>query len=166
LGVASYDQAKSALIHLYRMSKHDIPSDFADNLKIFMKVMKRTVAAKKMEDGDSGIVGKKKMDFKVYEMICELFLKEEGEEYLFARCFLILDWNLMSRSDNIVHAHLFHITWEDDCLVFHFAKAKWTRQGGTVIRCDMFMPRPTLAPFLAFPLTSETLNCLTLTIHL
>ncbi len=72
------------------MSKYDIPSDFADNLKIFMKGMKRTVAAKKMEDGDSGIVGKKKMDFKVYEKICELILKEEGEEFLFARWFLTL----------------------------------------------------------------------------
>jgi hypothetical protein len=59
--------AKSALVHLYRMSKYDIPAEFADNLKIFMKGMKRHVAAKKMEDGDSGIIGKKKMDFKVYE---------------------------------------------------------------------------------------------------
>ena len=67
MGVASYDQAKSKLIHLYRMSKYDIPSDFADNLKIFIKGIKRTVAAKKMEDGDSGIIGKKKMDFKVYK---------------------------------------------------------------------------------------------------
>ena len=67
LGVASYDQAKSALVHLFRMSKYDIPAEFADNLKIFMKGMKRTVAAKKMEDGDSGIIGKKKMDFKVYK---------------------------------------------------------------------------------------------------
>ena len=49
------------------MSKYDIPAEFADNLKIFMKGMKRTVAAKKMEDGDSGIIGKKKMDFKVYK---------------------------------------------------------------------------------------------------
>ncbi len=53
--------------------------------------MKRTVAAKKMENGDSGIIGKKKMDFKVYKKICELFLKEEGEEFLFARCFLVLE---------------------------------------------------------------------------
>jgi hypothetical protein len=41
LGVSLYDQAKSSLVHLYRMSKYDIPSDFADNLKIFMKGMKR-----------------------------------------------------------------------------------------------------------------------------
>ncbi len=64
LRVSSYNQAKSALVHLYRLSKYEIPSDFNNNLKIFMKGMKRTVAAKKMEDGDSGIVGKKKMDFK------------------------------------------------------------------------------------------------------
>jgi hypothetical protein len=77
-----------------------------------------------MEDGDSGIVGKEKMDFKVYEKICELFMAEEGEEYLFAHCFLTLEWNLMARSESIVHAHFFHITWEDDCLAFCFAKSK------------------------------------------
>jgi len=49
------------------MSKYDIPAEFTDNLKIFMKGMKRTVATKKMEDGDSGIIGKKKMDFKVFK---------------------------------------------------------------------------------------------------
>jgi hypothetical protein len=40
-----------------------------------------------MEDGDSGIIGNKKMDFKVYEKHCELFMPEEGEEYLFAVVF-------------------------------------------------------------------------------
>ena len=35
----------------------------------------------------------------------------------------------MSRSDNIVHAHLFHITWEDDCLAFCFAKSKTDQTG-------------------------------------
>ena len=68
-GVSSYDQARSVLVHLYRMSKYDTPAEFAKNLKIFMKGMKRHVAAKKMEDGDSGIIGKKKIDFKAYEKI-------------------------------------------------------------------------------------------------
>ncbi len=65
-GFASYNQAKSALVHFYRMSKYDIPVEFAENLKIFMKEIKWHAAAKKMEDGDSGIVGKKKIGFKVY----------------------------------------------------------------------------------------------------
>ncbi len=70
--------------------------EMSDQLKMFMKCMKRHVASVKMESGDSQIVGKRKMDFKVYEKICELFLKEEGEEYLFARFFLTLEWNLMA----------------------------------------------------------------------
>ena len=96
LSVASYDQAKSALVHLFRMSKYDMPMEFAEKLKIFMKGMKRHVVTKNGEGGDCRIVGKKKMDYKVYEKICELFLKEEQEEFLLARCFLTLEWNLMA----------------------------------------------------------------------
>ncbi len=106
-----------------------MPMDFAEKLKMFMKGMKRHVATKNMEGGDCQIIGKKKMDYKVYEKICELFLKEEQEEFLFACCFLTLEWNLMARSESIVFAHLFHITWEDDCLVFWFARSKTYQMG-------------------------------------
>ena len=129
LGIASFDQAKSALVHLFRVSKYKMLEPFSDKLKTFMKCMKRHIASKKMESGDSQIVGKKKMDFKVYEKICELFMKEEGEEFLFARCFLTLEWNLMARSESIVTANLHHITWEDDSLVFRFAKSKTDQTG-------------------------------------
>ena len=96
LGIASFDQAKSALVHLFRMSKYKMLEPMNEKLKMFMKCMKRHVASVKMESGDSQIVGKRKMDFKVYEKICELFLKEEGEEFMFAHCFLTLEWNLMA----------------------------------------------------------------------
>ncbi len=39
------------------------------------------------------------MGFDVYKKICELFLKEEGEEFIFARAFLCLEWNLMGGRD-------------------------------------------------------------------
>ena len=103
--------------------------DFAEKLKKFMNGMKLHVTMKKMESGDVNMIGKKKMDYKVYEKLCQFFMKEEGEEYLFARCFLTLEWNLMARSENIVFAHLCHITWEDDCLVFRFAKSKTDQMG-------------------------------------
>ncbi len=129
LGVGSFDQAKCALVHLFRMSKYDMPMDFAEKLKMFMKDIKQNVVTKNMEAGDSQIIGKKiigkkKMDFKVYEKICELFLQEEEEEFLFARFFLKLWWNLMAQSASIVFTHLFHITWEDNCFVFWFAKSR------------------------------------------
>jgi hypothetical protein len=129
LGIASFDQAKSALVHLFRMSKYKMLEPMNEKLKMFMKCMKRHVASVKMESGDSQIVGKRKMDFKVYEKICELFLKEEGEEFLFARCFLTLEWNLMARLESIVTTNFYHITWEDDSLVFRFAKSKTDQTG-------------------------------------
>ena len=73
LGVASFDQARSSLVHLFRMSKYEMLVDFADKLKIFMKGLKRHIVSKNKEAGDSQIIGKKMMDFRVYEKICELF---------------------------------------------------------------------------------------------
>ena len=99
-----------------------MPVDLAVKLKMFMKGMKRHVSVKSFKNGDSGIIGKKKMDFKVYE-------KEEGEEFLFARCFLTLEWNLMARSERVVYANFFHVTWEDDCFVFRFARSKTDQTG-------------------------------------
>ena len=60
LGTASYNQAKSTLLHLFQMSTYDMHMEFAKKLKLFMKGMKRHVTAKNMEDGDSGIIGKRR----------------------------------------------------------------------------------------------------------
>ncbi len=51
-------------------------------------------------------------------------MKEHDEEYIFARAFLTLEWNLMARSENVVHAHILHVHWEEDCIVFCFVKSK------------------------------------------
>ena len=71
--------------------------EFLENLKQFTKGIRRHVADKKVLEGDVNIIGKRKMGFDVYKKICELFLKEEGEEFVFARAFLCLEWNLMAR---------------------------------------------------------------------
>ena len=69
------------------------------------------------------------MGFNVFKMICELMMKEHCEEYIFARAFLILEWNLMARSENVMDAHILHVHWEDDCLVFRFVKSKGDQIG-------------------------------------
>ena len=129
LSNASYEQSQSALKHLFRMSKYTMSSYFAEQLKQFTQGIRRTVADKKKEQGDNLMIGKKKMDFKVYEQMCKLFLGEEGEEFIFARCFLTLEWNLMARLENVVHAHMFHVTWDNDSLVFRFVKSKGDQTG-------------------------------------
>lgn len=129
LGMATIEQAKSALRNLYRFSKYEMSDSMDVLLKQYLSGKKRDIAEKKKISGDYARVGKAKMDFKVYEKLCELFLKEEGEEFIFARCFLALEWNLMARSENIVHANVLHISWDNDSLVFRFVKTKNDQTG-------------------------------------
>jgi hypothetical protein len=93
---ALYEQSQSAIKHLFRMSKYKMHSSFTCHLKQFTKGIWWTVADKKKVEGDSMLIGKKIIDFNVYQLMCELFMREEGEEFIFARCFLTLEWNLMA----------------------------------------------------------------------
>jgi len=111
------------------MSKYEMHLSFTGQHKQFTNGIRRTVADKNKVEGNSMLIGKKKMDFNIYQLMCELFMREEGEEFIFSRCFLTLEWNLMARSENVVHAHMFHITWENDSLVFRFVKSKGDQTG-------------------------------------
>jgi hypothetical protein len=129
LGMSTIEQAKSALRNLFRFSNYEMSPSMEVLLKQFLSGKKRDIAEKKKMTGDYLRIGKAKMDFKVYEKLCDLFLKEEGEEFIFARCFLALEWNLMARSENIVHANILHISWDNDSLVFRFVKTKGDQTG-------------------------------------
>jgi len=54
--------------------------NFFVSLKQFTKGIRRHVADKKVIEWDVRMIEKKKMGFNVYKQICELFLKEEGDE--------------------------------------------------------------------------------------
>jgi hypothetical protein len=129
LGNLSYEQCQSELKHLFCMSKYNMELDFFDHLKQFTKGIRNHVANKKELEGYANIIGKKKMGFNVYKKICELVLKEEGKEFMFACAFLCLEWNIMARSKNVVHAHILHIEWNADSLVFCFVKSKGNQTG-------------------------------------
>ena len=129
LGNASYEQSQSTLKHLFRMSKYAMQTNFFDDLKQFTKGIRRHVADKKVREGDTTMVGKKKMGFDVYKKICKKFLQEEGEEYIFTRAFVTLEWNLMVRSKNVVNAHILQVHWDADCIVFCFMKSKGYQTG-------------------------------------
>ncbi len=104
-------------------------TNFFDNLKQFTKGIRRHVADKTVLEGVVTMVGKKKMGFNVYKKICQKFLQEEGEEYIFSRAFVTLEWNLMVRSENVVNTHILHVCWDADCLVFCFVKSKGDQTG-------------------------------------
>ena len=66
------------------MSKYSLPTEFDKNPKMFNKGIKRKVVNVKKAPGDVAIIRKIKMQFAVYRKICELMLREEGPEFLFA----------------------------------------------------------------------------------
>ena len=68
------------------------------------------------------------MPFEVYKFIAKGLFESSKEEHLFVH-FFILNWNLMKRSENRVNMKLAHILFQEDVLVFEFAKSKGM-QGG------------------------------------
>ena len=78
------------------MSKYAMQMNFFDNLKQFTKGIRRHVADKKVVEWDVTMNWKKKMGSNICKKICETFLHEGGEEFIFAHAFVTLEWNLMA----------------------------------------------------------------------
>ena len=65
LSKASYSGVRSAFVHMHCMSGETMPEEFKIELSQFMSGMKRTVAPKKAESGESLDEGKKLMSYEV-----------------------------------------------------------------------------------------------------
>ena len=64
------------------------------------------------------------MLFEVYKFIVKGLFESSKKEHVFVHLFLILDWNLMKRSENCVNTKVAHIRFHEDALVFKFTKSK------------------------------------------
>ena len=58
----------------------------------------------------------------MYKFIAKGLFESSKKEHVFVNFFLILDWNLMKRSENFVNMKVAHIRFQEDALVFEFAK--------------------------------------------
>ena len=126
---AFYGGLRAALMDIYRLSSYKMEEKFQKDLSIFMGGMKREVIREKIEKGISFDEGKRPMSFEVYKRLCEtLFFSEETED-VFCHLFLVLEWNLMARSENCLQMSLTHIQWKNDSLIFFFGKTKRNQEG-------------------------------------
>ena len=69
------------------------------------------------------------MLFEVYKFIAKGIFESSKKEHVFVHLFLILNWNLMKRSENCVNMKVAHIRIHENALVFEFAKSKVTQRG-------------------------------------
>ena len=68
-----------------------------------------------MHMGQSLEEGKKGMNIEVYRLMCTKLMEMETEDAVFAHLFLILEWNLMARSDDCTKLKFADIEWRNDC---------------------------------------------------
>ena len=129
LAVSTYGLYRSSLMELYRASGCDMNEDFKRDLHVFMGGIKRSVATEKLEKGLKLDEGKKPMSFEVYKALCKVLYKSSKADHIFCHLMLVLEWNLMARSDNVLKMMLTHVEWRNDSLVFFFGKSKSNQEG-------------------------------------
>jgi hypothetical protein len=87
--------------------------------------------AKKKAEGKADVKGKgkKPMEFALFCSIGRLMWQNGSRKTFFNLLFMLLAWNLMSRSKNVTNICLTHFDWRDDALTILFCQTK-TDQGG------------------------------------
>ena len=91
------------------------------------------------------------MSFACYQLLAEKFFTGEKAEYLFALLFLLVEWNLMARADNIVNLSLSDFEWSDDSLIIYLQRSK-TDQEGNNAKTPYHVYANPLDPRLSVPL--------------
>jgi hypothetical protein len=102
---------------LHKEANVEMDGEIRQRLCNFMSGLKQKVQDEKQKSGALMMEGKRKMSFQVYQKLCVLMLKS-GDRYKFAHCFLVLEWNLMARSENVVNSHVENVYFENYCLLF------------------------------------------------
>ncbi|ETO63806.1 hypothetical protein F444_18559 [Phytophthora nicotianae P1976] len=83
-----------------------------------------------ISSGDGPIkVGKDPMTFSLYRSIAMEMMRSASREMIFARVFLVLSWELMSRSANTVSLCYNHMEWGEDALKVFFAHMMNAQRG-------------------------------------
>ena len=129
LSKSHYGTIQSSLKYLHKLAGFNPSEDFRRDMSQFNRGIKRKVAEEKQNSGSSFEEGKKAMNIEVYKLMAKKLFESGNEDAAFAHLYLVLEWNLMARSDNCEKLRLGHIEWRHDCLVFFFGKSKGDQSG-------------------------------------
>lgn len=120
---------RAALFNLFRDSGVHMARDFELELQNHFKGLKRQTAVAVTAGEAKCRTGKDPMPFGLYSILAMEMLKSTTREHMFARTFLILCWNLMSRAGNAFSICFDHMQFLDDALLIFFAHMKNDQMG-------------------------------------
>lgn len=123
---------KSALYNLLRF--HDL--DESEHYKKFWPSLRKRwnqikrKRVKAIENlGLRPSEGKEDLSFRLLETVAKRMISLGGKDLTFAHCFMLLCWNLVSRSKNIVTLRNADISWKQDALEMYFYIMKTDQLG-------------------------------------
>lgn len=122
-----YSGIRSAILWIYKLARVKAP--FQSDLSSYLKGVLRHIAAAKQHLGLKLTKGKAAMKPEAFKMIAQYLFESSDKRDIFCHLMFLLDWNLMKRAENCVHAKMIHIEFENDCLKFTFEKEKGRQHG-------------------------------------
>ena len=75
--------------------------------------------------------GKKHLPFAAYCYLAKILFTSASPEHVPAHTFLLMEWNLMSRSEYVVDSKIDLVSFEKDALIFDMGKTKTDQEGTT-----------------------------------
>ena len=127
--ISSYESIRSSIGYIYKMCRIPMPKQMQNNLKMLLAGKRRAGLKEKEQLGLTITEGKRPLSQEAYELLAKTLFFSEKKEHIFAHIFLVLDWTLMKRAENCVNCKINHISFQNDCLVFEFAKSKSHQRG-------------------------------------
>ncbi len=123
--LSSVGQWTAAVKDLFRSFHVAIPPNYDAEVALLVNGYSRDAAA----DRERNVVGKDALPFDLLCKISRATLTSESSDAIFAHIFLLLQWNLMCRSNNVELIHLAHLQWSEDRLLVYFRKQKNDQNG-------------------------------------
>lgn len=155
MAVSTMRSYKSALKYAYREKKIPFPIELDDELEQFLDGWTREVSSLKQQGKMKVFEGKLPLSFDAYCTLAQAAFKmPNAKQMMFVWSFLVLQWNLLARSESVANIMLPHISWLDDALVIATPKSKADQEGVKCFARHLYAnpANPTICPVLALAL--------------
>jgi len=129
LSHGTYIDIHPSIVYLITMSNLSPPPEFQDRMTTLLKGLKRTIVKQWVAAGEVLEDGKDAMSHACLKLLCQKFFKGNRDEYHFAHLFLLLEWNLIARSNNVSNLHVNDFEFEGNSLLVYLKKTKTDQQG-------------------------------------
>ena len=138
MSISSVKGYRSALVDLHRMHQLTIDADLDNELNEILDGYEKVICSLKQGDKMAINEGKRHLKWDGYSLLAETFMKMAPPEHtrgqswlapIFAWSFLVVMWNLMSRSESVDTLMLQHVDWDGGALTIEEQGHKGDQNG-------------------------------------